>query len=383
VRAWSAESRYYHLSLDPSSGAVRSLIDKETGTELVDASAPYKLNELLYVRGGERTRIIQDMATLPPAKLEVKGQRSARLVENLKTPWGVRMTVHAEAENVPAIDTEITLHDSMKRIDIVNRIRKTPVRDKEAIYFAFPFRVPNPELAYEIQNTWVRPNDDQLPGACRDWFTTQNAVVARGRGISAAWATPDAPLITLTDINRGAWLEKLEIRNAHMFSYVMNNYWFTNYRASQGGELAFRYFITSGAQLDATAVARFSSDTRSPLVAYPYVDSLTVRIEPAKRPMPAAAASFFTLSGGAAALSTFKPEEQGNGYILRVRETAGQKVQGVLRSPVFPVAAAAMTNAIEEPGGALPVSANGVQVPLAPWQFTTVRLQFASGGARN
>jgi hypothetical protein len=88
-------------------------------------------------------------------------------------------------------------------VDIVNRLRKEGVRAKEAVYFVFPFRVSPPELLYQIQNGFVRAERDQLPGAGREWFTTQNLIVARDGGVSIAWATPDAPLVTLTDINRG------------------------------------------------------------------------------------------------------------------------------------------------------------------------------------
>jgi hypothetical protein len=110
------------------------------------------------------------------------------------------------------------VYDLLKRVDIVNRIHKEEIvgpqprlRPREGVYFAFPFAASPPDLAYQIQNTWVRPNVDQLPGACREWFTTQNVVVARDAEVSIAWATPDAPLITLTDINRGLWLKHLEL----------------------------------------------------------------------------------------------------------------------------------------------------------------------------
>jgi len=54
---------------------------------------------------------------------------------------------------------------NLKRVDIVNRLRMEETRAKEAVYFAFPFRVSPPELAYQVQNAWARPNVDQLPGA--------------------------------------------------------------------------------------------------------------------------------------------------------------------------------------------------------------------------
>jgi len=373
--SWEIESRYYRLRLDRSTGAIAELVDKETGRDLVDHSAPYKLNELTYVSGGEHSRILQDLASLPPARLEVSGPSSAQLVENARTPYGSRIRVRARAKNVPEIETEITLHDRFKRVDIANRIRKEETRAKEAVYFAYPFRASRPELSYQVQNTFVRANQDQLPGACRDWFTTQNLVRLRDGDETVAWATPDAPLVTLTDINRGLWLKQLEIRNGHVFSYAMNNYWFTNYKAAQGGEFTFRFSVTSGRNLSEEDLARFDSSTRSPLVGYPYYDLGNVRHYTGKKRMPAAEGVFLAIDAGNAQVTAFKQAEDGRGYVLRVRETAGRLGTARLSSPVFDITGAALANGVEDARGALVVSGNQVEIPLRPRQFTTVRLE--------
>ena len=146
ARSWQIESRYYRVRLDPSTGAIAELFDKELGRDLVDGAAPYKLNQLLYVSGGERSRILQDLLTLKPAQLEMSGQYGASLVAN----DGDRIVVRAQAKNVPAIESEIVLSDAVKRIDIVNRLRKEETRAKEAVYFSYPFRVSPPEVAYDI-----------------------------------------------------------------------------------------------------------------------------------------------------------------------------------------------------------------------------------------
>lgn len=373
TKAWQIESNSYRLEIDRKTGAIAHLIDKQLNRDLVDSSAPYKLNELLYVSGGENTSILQSLSTLKPAELQVSGQSDATVEENL----GASIRVRARARNVPSIETEITLYDTPKRVEIINRIRKDEVRSKEAVYFAYPFRVSPPELAYEIQNAWVRPNLDQLPGACREWFTTQNVVIARDPGISIAWATPDAPLITLTDINRGRWLKHLDVNNGHVFSYAMNNYWFTNYKASQGGDFEFRYFITSERTMSDAALARFDAETRSPLVAYDFYNTGNVRLEAAKKRMPLGEGSFFKIDAPNAQVTAFKEAEDGNGVILRLRETAGQSGTARLESPVFPVARAYLANGVEDNIAPLRLNGQGLVIPLKPHQFATVRLVFA------
>jgi hypothetical protein len=379
---WKLESRYYRVVLDPQTGAINELLDKEAGRDLVDKSAPYKMNQLLYVSGGENTRIIQDLANLPPAKLEISAPGSAKVLESVRTPYGRRIRVRAQAKNIPVVETEISVYDNVKRVDIANRIEKIETRAKEAVYFAFPFRVSPPELAYQVQNAFVRPDAEQLPGACRDWFTTQNLVRARDADITIAWATPDAPLVTLTDINRGGWMKKLDVKNGHVFSYAMNNYWFTNYKAAQGGEFTFRYSITSGRGLADEALARFDQETRSQLVGYPYFDLGNVRLRPAKRQMPAAAGSFLEIEASNAQVTTFKEAEDGKGYILRLRETAGKEGTARLASPVFPLASATLTNGVEDDASPIPVTDGRIEIPLRPHTFTTVRLIFRPAGSR-
>lgn len=377
---WELDGRYYRLRLDPATGAIASLYDKEAGRELADGSAPFGLNQLLYVSGGENSRLLHDLSTLPLPKLEVAGPRAARLIENVRTPHGRRLKLRAEAPHIPKLEIEITLYDEIKRVDITNRLEKEEVRAKEGVYFAFPFGVSPAELDYQVQNGFARAEKDQLPGAGREWFTTQNLILARDNGITIAWATPDAPLVTLTDINRGRWSKHLELRNGHVFSYVMNNYWFTNYKAAQGGEFLFRYFITSGRELGARALARFDAETRSPLVVYPYYDTANVDFSRREAKLPMAQGSFFKVSGENVQLVAFKPAEDGHGWIVRLRETAGRPGTARLEEFAFPVSGAYLANAVEENLQPLALNGGRVEAPLKSYQYTTVRL--AAGPSR-
>jgi alpha-mannosidase len=373
--SWEIESRYYRVVLDPKTGAIVHLIDKDLGRDLADPGAPFGLNQLVYAAGGEGQQIVSNVAPNPPTQLDVSGQEGARLVENVRTPFGRRIRIQAQAKNVPLIESEIAIYDRLKRIDIRNHIRKEDVRAKEAIYFAFPFRVTPPELQYQVQNAWARPNVDQLPGACRDWFATSNLVLSRDAGVTIAFATPDLPLVTLTDINRGRWLEHLDVSNGHVYSYVTNNYWSTNIKASQGGDITVRYFISSAKNLDYDVLGRFDAETRSSLFPYSRFDR---RNETGPRRMPADSGSLLQIEAPNAQFSAFKEAEDGNGYILRLRETSGKDGQAVVRCPWLPIEQAFLTNGVEENATPLVPSAKGVAVPLKAWRFMTVRLMFGS-----
>jgi alpha-mannosidase len=375
--SWEIESRYYRITLDSTTGAITRLYDKELNRDLVDPNAPYKLNQLVYAAGGERQRIIRDMFPYKATDLDVSGQSGARLIENVRTPLGQRIRITAQAKNVPLIESEITVYDTLKRIDIRDHIRKEDIRAKEAIYFAFPFRTSPPQFLYQVQNAWTRPNEDQLPGACREWFTTPNLVVSRDEDATIAFATPDLPLVTLTDINRGRWPTHLDIANGHVFSYVTNNYWSTNIKASQGGDISFRYSITSRKRLDYAALGEFDSETRSGLAAYPYFDWGNVKGAVGPKQLPAAAGSFLNLEASSAQVTVFKQAEDGRGYVLRLRETTGRDGAARLRSPLFRIASAFLTDGVEEDKTPLILHADVLEIPLKANRFSTVRLLFA------
>ncbi len=369
------ENEFYRLTVDTQTGGLKSLFDKAENRELLDAQSPYKLNQYLYVSGGEGSLILNFTFGSPPANLIIDTPVKAEVVKVRKTPLGQRIEVLTKCKNTPAIRSEYLLYDHVKRVDIVNTVEKDATRAKEAVYFAFPFAAQKPGLEYQIQNGWVRPNDDQMPGACREWFTPQNLVHVSDGEFSVAWATPDAPLVTLTDINRGQWLSHLPIKNGHVYSYAMNNYWFTNYRAEQGGTFVFHYVITSGRGLGREQLAAFDADTRAPVIAYPFLSSFSAAISQADRPMPAGGASFATLDAPNLQIVTLKESETGDGWVLRLREIAGRDGRAELKFPRLRLKEAWLCNGVEENQRRLAVAAGGVTIPYKPNQFTTVRLK--------
>lgn len=377
------ENEFYRLTVDTRTGGLKSLYDKSAQRELLDAAAPYQLNEYLYVSGGEGSLILNFTFGSPPANLMVHRPEPATITKVRKTPLGQRLIVETKSQNTPKVVSEYLLYDAVKRVEIVNTVEKHEVRAKEAVYFAFPFAARQPALEYQIQNGWCRPNEDQMPGACREWFTPQNLVHVRDGDFSIAWSTLDAPLATFTDINRGKWLAHLPIRNGHVYSYVMNNYWFTNYRAQQGGRFVFRYAITSGRGLGREELARFDQDTRTPVLAYPFLSSFSAAISQTDRPMPARGGSFLTCDAANLEMVTLKEAEDGEGFILRFREIAGRRGEAQFKLPTFHVREAHLCNGVEVNQQKLAVAGDALSVPYKPYAFTTVRLKPTKTAAKD
>ena len=147
----------------------------------MDRNSPYRFNQYLYVEGGgtPATQIVYMRKSLPLAQLKVTPSSGGRIV-------GLKNAVRTDSDRGGAGSTHAvgahgnSLYDGEKKIEFVNHITKDPVRDKEAVYFAFPVATPKPSFQYEIQNGWVDPSKDLVKGAGLEWFTVGHWAKASG-----------------------------------------------------------------------------------------------------------------------------------------------------------------------------------------------------------
>ena len=66
----------------------------------------------------------------------------------------------------------------------------------------------------------------------------------------------------LGQINLGKWQPVTSVERPHVYSWVMNNYWFTNFRTSQEGDFRWSYFLTSTRDRGNAAATRFGWGSR-------------------------------------------------------------------------------------------------------------------------
>jgi len=365
------ESTYYRVSFDPATGAITSIFDKELKRELVDPKAPYRLNQYLYVAGGEGSRIVEHGAE---PKLTIASPEKATLRRFKFGDAGETMHIETSATMTPKLYTKVAVWNDVKRVDITNAVTKTQTYKKEAVYFAFPFAAEKPTFRYEVPCGIVNANTDMLPSACLDWFTVQHFVEVEAPDVAIAWASPDAPLVCFQDINRGKWQTKLPMTNGHIYAYVMNNYWFTNYLAGQGGDFTFRFSITSrpvgGASLprDSVASARFGWEVASPLIA------VLVEANP-NGPLAAPSGSLIEIAEPNVFLVGAKKAEASDALVLRLWEVSGKATTAHVRIPLLKPRKATACNLVEEPQGELELKDATIAVPLRASGLATVMVE--------
>jgi alpha-mannosidase len=366
------ENSYYRVEFDPASGAIKSIYDKQLGKELVNPSFPYRLNQSLYVSGGENTQIVYLNKSLPVARLVITPSHQGQVTGIQKTSFGTVMTYETSCLNTPHISTQVILFDHQKKIEFVDQVEKQPVTHKEAIYFAFPFAIQKPDFSYEIQNGWVDPARNILRGGSLEWFTVGHWVRVSGPEYSVGLVPIDAPLVSLGDINRGIWPEKFKPQSATVFSYVMNNYWHTNYFRVQSGRYTFHYVLTSGRNLSPGMLARLGRESMTPLELRQVISN--DKYDNPARPLSPAPTSFLTVSAPEVIVENWKMAEDGNGAIVRLLEIGGQSATARLTFPLFHLSQVWETNAVEQNQSPLNAEGNSVEVPVKPHEIVTLRV---------
>lgn len=374
------ENAFYRVTLDPVTGAVKSIFDKELQRELVDQKSPYRFGQYLYVTGGDRrpNSLLQYRPVALPPPLQVTGAHDGRLVSTTHTADGWVARMESTDVNTPTVTTEIRLPEHEKKIEFVEDVTKQKVTTREAVYFAFPFAMDHPQFTYEIQNGVVNPAKDMYPGAGHEWFSVQHWVSVQQDGVAGTVMPLDAGLVTLGDIYRGLWPKQFGERTGTIFSYAMNNYWSTNYEAAQGGEIRLRYVVTSAPSTDAAELSRMGWEEATPLER----DEVTRQdrsLDLAKQSGQPTTGSFLDVQDPDLLVETWKPAEDGRGTILRLLDLGGSAREVTVRTPLLNLSSAEQTDAVERDQHSLAlVGAHGFRLSVHPHEIVTVRLMGAT-----
>jgi hypothetical protein len=365
------ENEFYRVSLDPKSGGLKSILDKETGRELIDAESEYRLGELIYVSGGEGSYAISsNLKALPAPKFTYHRQNAVHVTQANGPVFG-ELASEATAEKFPKITMRVRLYHGLKRVDLRCELDKEETTAKEGVYIAFPFafEVERGGLWLEYPDAITEPLKDQHSSACRDWYAVQRWLAASDGQATVVLSPLDSPLVTLGGPTASTWLRQLSLKRAHVFAYVMNNYWYTNYKASQGGRQVFRFSLTSarGGFSKREAVAR-GWEMYSPAVAQSGGG-------PLKPVLSAPAGSLVGVEPAGLPLMAFKQAEDEKGFVFRVCDFAG--VGGSLKLTLPKSARETFIyDLVEMHAVKLDAQGKTVTAPLKPFAPATVKVQF-------
>ena len=233
--------------------------------------------------------------------------------------------------------------------------------------FAFPFNVPRGEIRLDLPFGVIRPEQDQIASACKNWLTVGRWADVANNDYGVTWVTLDAPLVQIGGItarmlnsqtNPDVWRKRIEPTQA-LYSWAMNNHWGTNYRAYQDGAVVFRFVLRPhrGPTRSAEA-ARFATGFSQPLVAVP------------GRGQAPDARSLLKVDSADVAVVALKPSDDGAALIVRLVGIGEQPAKARLEW-WRPPASIWLSDTSEVRGkpitGEIPVPRGGVVTIRAEW----------------
>jgi hypothetical protein len=336
--AATMENSLFKVVLDPVRGVVRSLIEKHTGRELVDADAAVGLGQFLYERF-DRDQVEQWCKTylkperpwnnaayykpgLPPAG-EVAYQAGSPhhfAIRFQRTPLAVSAEMQAKADQrIPCgVTTRVVLYHDLPCVDVEFTVHDKPLEPwPEAGWLCLPLRIPEPQFRLGRLGSVIDPAKDIIPGSNRHLFGINTGLTLTDAGGQGVGICPlDYPLVSLE--TPGCWKFSLDFvpRKPIVYVNLFNNQWDTNFRLWNEGSWTSRVRLWAIHRYDAEA------SLITPSLEARYQLEAAIADGPAGK-LPLAQAGL-TLSRKGVLVTAFGASPDGPGRLLRLWEYAGR-----------------------------------------------------------
>ncbi len=382
----TVECGRHRLTFDLRTGGVRSWYDREVARELVDATCPWPLNGFVHEQpGGDPPRREAMWSARQPWRggpLELerdwhpgwvgcrRGPTSVRSHRVLHTPTGVQVTQVLDAPGVSGLVQTVTLVDGMDRVEFESSWRMSDQTAPEATYLVFPFALAEARVRLDLGGQALEPELDQLPGTCRDYFTVQRWVDFAGVGGGATIACPDTPLVQLGSFSFAADRAAFRLGAPWLLAWVTNNYWDTNFRASQPGAVRARFAVRAySGPFQEAAAHRFGAETALPAVIGHLGEP------PVGGALLPARASLLRLPESPVLVLALRPDPADGSVLLRLLNASDAVAKAVVAPGALGIARAAGCDLLGSAGEALATDREGaVRLVLGPRRMAALRL---------
>lgn len=350
VKSATIESPFFKAVLDPARGAIRSLTDKRTGCELVDATAPHGFGQYLYERFDSNdvtefvTSYLKPTAikaswavaelgkpNLPSAaEVPYRAASPANCTLSIETtPVSVTATMRAAASpNLShSVTTRLTLYAAEPFADLEVTLHNKPADPwPEAGWICLPFKVESPQFRLGRPGSIMDPAHDIIPGANHNLVSINTGItVTDSHGRGAGVCALDNPLASLD--TPGCWKYSPEFvpRRPTVFFNLFNNQWTTNFRYWNEGTWTSRVRIWAADRSGAErALITPSLEARYPLLGV-VGDGPAGPLPPVRRGLE--------LSRKGVLVTAFGANPDGAGTVLRLWEYAGNSGSCSVRLP--------------------------------------------------
>ncbi|MCU7548801.1 hypothetical protein OCK74_06710 [Chitinophagaceae bacterium LB-8] len=212
---------------------------------------------------------------LNPSEAETNSQVQVKVLE--KGPVVLTIALISEAPGVNRLERRISIFGGSNNVLVYNIVDKKAIRQKEAVHFGFPFNTSLSKVSLDAGYGSMQYLSDQLPGSNMDYLYGRRWLDISNTDRGLQWMLLEAPLVEPNNmiderqtINQSHKEWKVEGKPATTwFSYIMNNYWHTNYKADQDGISSYRYILKPHGDFSYSENEKAGTGFTQPLLALP------------------------------------------------------------------------------------------------------------------
>lgn len=389
--AETVENEWHRLTFDRTQGGIVSWWDKRLERELVDATASWAFASIVYERVADlnhqwarsllwaasleaRSGLLSPRGWHPDWKAERWSSKRCLSHQVTQTPIGIEVIQVLEVDVLASpVTLRMRLPFHAPHLEIEAEWLMGLTTHPEATYLVFPFAIPNAVAHLDIGGCAMRPEVDQLPGCCRDYFTVQRWVDLSNEAFGVTVACPINPMVQLSDFHFAHNQQHFVLERAMLLGWVTNNYWETNFRAHQAGLVRACYWLLPHlGGFDEAMAHRFGAEASVPVVLQ----------SAAELPDPNAAlprsGSFLQLPQPPVLVLHVAPAwayGSGDGMLVRLLNASDEQQTAQIGSGLLRIRTAALCDVFGTPIQPLTVVDECVTVELPPRRMVTVRLQ--------
>jgi alpha-mannosidase len=260
IEGTTLKNKLLQVTVSPSTGNITRLINLTTGHNFADEKVNGGLNAFRWMPGDSDNAQADSV-------ISVSVSESGPLVAELR--------VVSKARGCRKVTRSVRLVYGQPWVELANIVDKLPLVEKDGIHFGFGFDIPQATTRMDIPWGIVRVEKDQWTVANRNWLTMQRWLDISNESEGITWCSLDAPLAETGAMTanqtgtwngeRKPWLKKTE-PGSSVYSWVMNNHWFTNFPLTQDGPVIFRYRILPHSGYDPAIANHFGLEQSQPLI---------------------------------------------------------------------------------------------------------------------
>ena len=388
----SLDTPKFHVKLNPETGAVSSLVEKDCGKEWV---LPHSKGLFLYQYDKfaleEITEFIRSYAyrifgwladdlgrmsypdesheTFLPALEKVEYVQNDEVAQLLIWAANPEESVKKYG-NCRKVKTTLTFYSDSKDIDVsVELQEKQGTPYVESGHIIFPLFMNSPRILVDKMGQTVDIATEIRKDANHSLYCTDRFIRLEEGENSVTITNRQAPLWSVGENGIYRFRKVYTPSQSILYSNLFNNSWGTNFPQWMGGDYRYEYRVSFAEKCVESAYQHSEQFVSTPLLAFS---------ETAGRAIYPSTCSLISLTGNAEILA-FKKQEAGNDYILRVKSCSSQKNEVLIHFCKKPDGIA-KCNILERNLAIIENNCEEIRSSFAPYEIQTFRLSFDSKG---